>query len=166
MYLSSVVVFSNEVFLMIGYDNIIPYVGTENIKLYQTVDEIKSVLKENDVIYREEVWNSEYETVPNPWTVLVIDGILSIFFAKNNKLFKLVFWEGYQGTLPNGIKTGMAIETAKTLDPSLAYDDWNEDYQSQNGYWLEDDPESGTVMSISIFIREILDEETFDQCKW
>lgn len=151
---------------MIGYDNIIPYVGTEKIKLYQPIDEIKSVLKENDVIYREEVWGSEYETVPNPWTVLVIDGVLSLFFAKNNKLFKLVFWEGYQGTLPNGVKTGMTIEAAKALDPSLAYDDWNEDYQSQSGYWLEDNPENGKVMSISIFIREILDEETFDRCKW
>lgn len=88
------------------------------------------------------------------------------FFAKNNKLFKLVFWEGYQGTLPNGVKTGMTIEAAKALDPSLAYDDWNEDYQSQNGYWLEDNPENGKIMSISIFIREILDEETFNQCKW
>lgn len=67
---------------MIGDDNIIPYVGTEKIKLYQPVDEIKSVLKENDVSYREEVWGSEYETVPNPWTVLVIDGVLSLFFCQ------------------------------------------------------------------------------------
>ncbi len=145
---------------------IIPYVGTESIKLYQTIDTVKSFLQSAGISFREELWSAESETVPNPWTVLIVDGFISLFFAKNNKLFKMVFWEGYQGSLPNGISLGIPIEKAVVLDPSLSFDDWNEVYQSNNGYWLEDNIDTKTVMSISIFIEELLDDDSFDYCNW
>lgn len=147
-------------------ETIIPYEGIESIKLYQEIDEIKSVLQLNGLPYREEIWSAESETVPNPWTALIIDNYISFFFAKNNKLFKMIFWEGYQGSLPNGISSGITIEKAKLLDVSLSFDDWNEIYQSDNGYWLEDNIDTNTVMSISIFVKELLDEDNFDYCNW
>ncbi len=151
---------------MLNFEAIIPYVGIESIKLYQRISEIKHFLKSEGITYREEMWSAESETVPNPWTVLVIDNIISLFFAKNEKLFKIVFWNGYRGSLPNGISLGTSIEDAKTMDPSLQYDDWNEIYLSNNGYWIEDNIDTKTVLSISIFIEELLDEDTFDYCNW
>ena len=44
--------------------------------------------------------------------------------------------------------------------------EWNEDYESPSGYWVEDDPETERIVSISVFIKEVLDEENFDYCKW
>ena len=43
----------------------------------------------------------------NPWNVIIIPNTMSLFFAKNGKLFKIVFWQDYTGSLPNGIKTGL-----------------------------------------------------------
>ena len=60
----------------------------------------------------------------------------------------------------------MAIDEAQNIDPELTYDDWNEDYESPLGYWLEDDIDTGEVSSISIFIPELLDEDNFDYCNW
>ena len=80
---------------MLNNEAIIPYVGIDSIKLYQKITEVKSVLQSSGIPYREEVWSAESETMPNPWTVLVIDNIMSLFFAKNGKLFKMNFWEGW-----------------------------------------------------------------------
>jgi len=151
---------------MLIKETIIPYAGIDSIKLYQKLTEVKSVLQLSGIPFREEIWSAESETVPNPWTVLIIDNVLSLFFAKNAKLFKMVFWEGYQGSLANGISLGASIDEAKSLDASLSFDDWNEIYQSDNGYWIEDYVDTKTVMSISIFIKELLDDEGFDYCNW
>lgn len=145
---------------------IIPYEGIDSIKLYEKIDDVRIILKAEQILYREEIWSAESETVPNPWTVLIVDNIMSLFFAKNGKLFKIVFWEGYQGSLLNGISLNTSIEDAKKIDSSLQFDDWNEIYQSNNGYWIEDNIDTQTVLSISIFIKEILDEDTFDYCNW
>ena len=151
---------------MLLNETIIPFVGIESIKLYQTLAEVKKILSEEGIGYREELWSSQSETVPNPWTVIIIDNAMSLFFAKNGKLFKIVLWQDYSGSLPNGISTGMQVSEAKTLDPTLEYDEWNEDYESSSGYWLEDDAENGDIISISIFIRELLDEDQFDYSNW
>ena len=60
----------------------------------------------------------------------------------------------------------MDMNKACEIDPDLKYDDWEEDYQSSQGYWLEDDLGSGKVLSISIFIKEALNEEVFEEYKW
>ena len=145
---------------------IIPFKGIDGIELYQSVREVRKYLSASGIQFREEIWGSSAETVPNPWTVFILDGVMSLFFASNGKLFKIVLWKAYQGNLPNGIRPGMRIEEAQMIDPELRYDDWNEDYQSPQGYWLEDDIDSGEIISISIFIPELLDEENFDRCIW
>ena len=82
-----------------------------------------------------------------------------------DKLFKIVVFEGYIGSLDNGIKTGMLISKALEKDSSLCYDDWNEDYES-DGYWIEEDNATSAVSSISIFIPEVLNDEVFEQYCW
>lgn len=151
---------------MVYKENLIPFRGTDSIQLYQTIDIVREALDKYQVGYSIELWESTSETVPNPWKVIVIEGVLSLFFAKNNKLFKIVAWDNYKGTLPNGIAVGMNISDAQQLDSTLIYNEWNEDYESDNGYWVEDDVESNTIISISIFIKEVLEEDTFDYCKW
>ncbi|MDO4838110.1 MAG: hypothetical protein Q4B32_06915 [Clostridia bacterium] len=151
---------------MMYREEIIPFKGTASFELYQNIESAKAVLDSAKVGYVEELWESSSETIPNPWKVIVVEGIISLFFARNDKLFKIIVWENYAGCLPNGIHTGMSIAEAKKLDSTLSYSDWNEDFESEAGYWLEDDVETGTVMSISVFIREALDEENFDYCKW
>ena len=140
-------------------DNLVQFKGTESFALYQNIETARETLKASGVGYTEEVWGSSSETVPNPWKVLVVDGVISLFFAKNDKLFKIVAWENYTGCLPNGIRTGMNIAEAMELDSSLSYSEWNEDYESESGYWLEDDIDTKAIISISIFIREALDED-------
>ena len=146
--------------------NIKPYFGTSDFKLYQSLNETRNFLSLKGITFREEYWSSKSETIPNPWNVIIIDDVISLFFAKNKKLFKIVFLENYLWNLPNGIHTGMKMEDAIIHDKSLLYDEWNEVYVSDNGYWIEDNIETNQVMSISIYIKELLDDEIFDSCKW
>ena len=147
-------------------ENIYPYIGNDTIRLYQDIAEVKKTLTADGIPFVEEIWSSENETTPNPWNVLVVEDVMSLFFARNGKLFKCVFWENYRGRLPNGITTGMCIDDAQKLDASLLFDEWNEDYESSSGYWIEDDAENGRIISISVFIKELLDEKQFDMCDW
>lgn len=151
---------------MLFDETIYPYKGISSISLYMNIDEVKDILDQDSVLFRIELWESSSETIPNPWQVIVIDEKMSLFFAKNNKLFKIVFWSEYSGKLLNGLCTGMNINDAQKIDSTLVFDDWNEDYESQNGYWIEDDVETKKIMSISIFIKEMLDENSFDFCNW
>lgn len=143
-----------------------PYVGTASIRLYQTIEEVKKTLSAEGIPFAEELWSGENETNPHPWNVLIVENVMSLFFARNGKLFKCVFWENYFGQLTNGIRTGMSLADARQIDASLVFDEWNEDYESSDGYWLEDDAESGKIIAITVFIRELLDEDKFDACNW
>lgn len=147
-------------------EQLVPFNGTDSFNLYQDFSVATAILDQSKIGYIVELWESTSETVPNPWKVIVVENVISLFFAKNNKLFKIVVWDNYKGSLPNGISTGMDIATAQAIDSSLVYNDWNEDYESDNGYWIEDDVETKKVMSISIYIREVLDEDDFDYCRW
>jgi hypothetical protein len=55
----------------------------------------------------------------------------------------------------------MPINDAKKIDSFIRYDDWEEEYVSDNGYWLEDDPETHRIISISVE-----DDEVFYSYKW
>lgn len=146
-------------------DRIIPYEGTESIALYATLEDVRNMLKSEGYTFRQEVWKATSDD-PNPFTVIIIDDVISLFFAKNMKLFKIILWENYQGCLPNGIRPRMPLVEAQTIDPELSFDDWNEIYLSPTGYWLEDNLKTKEVMSISVFIKEIDDDTLFDSCSW
>lgn len=145
-------------------EKLIPFVGTEHLKLYTALSDIKILLKENSINFFIETWANNECTIPMSWTIIHIDNAISLFFA-NNKLFKIVVFKEYAGNLDNGIRTGMPINTALEKDSQLHYDEWNEDYESDN-YWIEKDIETNTISSISIFIPEVLDDEIFDKYEW
>ena len=48
----------------------------------------------------------------------------------------------------------------------VEYDDWEEVYTSKNCYDIEDNLDNNTIMSISVFIKEMLDEEIFYKYEW
>lgn len=149
---------------MVSY-NIIPFKGYGEFLLYQTIEDTKKVIKNNGMKFTTEVWKNNECTNPVPWTIITVDGCVHLFFAQN-KLFKIYLCNGCDGILPNGIAIGMNFNEALKLDPEIEYDDWEEDYQSPKGYWLENDLDFGTVMSISIFIKEALDEDLFESYNW
>ena len=146
-------------------DKIIPYEGTESIALYTVLEDVRTMLKGEGYTFQQEVWKATPDD-PNPFTVIIIDGVMSLFFAKNMKLFKIILWENYQGCLPNGIYPRMPLVEAQVIDPELSFDDWNEVYLSPAGYWLEDNLDTKEVMSISVFIKELDDDDLFDSCAW
>ena len=146
-------------------DIMIPFTGYGDFALYQSLSEAKSIIKANGLKYKTEVWSNGELTNPVPWTIIRIEEQINLFFA-NNKLFKIYIENGCPASLPNGICLGMSMETALTIDPQLEWDDWKEDFQSPSGYWLEDELDNHTVISISIFIKEALDEEQFEKYQW
>lgn len=146
-------------------NNIVPYVGTDIFKLYTKYEDIKTILDKENLEYIEETWCVEGETIPNPWKIINVPEIISFFFASNNKLFKIVFWNNYKGKLSNGISVGSTIDEAKNIDSTISYNEWDEIYESSYGYWLESDFETNKMFSITVFIKEI-DSDNFDECNW
>lgn len=145
---------------------ITPFEGLEEVKLYSMLDDVKRYLDKNSINYTLEIWGAEEETIPNPWTVLFVENCINLFFAANGKLFKIYCYNGFKGSLPNGINLDNTLEEAKNIDSSLEYNDDGEDYESKNGYWIEDDLDTGKVFSITVYIKEILDDKEFDSLSW
>ena len=81
-------------------------------------------------------------------------------------MFKIYLENNFEGALENGISLGMSIKDACKIDPSISYDDWEEIYTSEQGYWLEDDIESAKIISITVFIKELENEDLFFRYEW
>ena len=73
----------------------------------------------------------------------------------------MYFEEGFTGSLKNGIKIGLTIDEARKIDPTLVYDDWEEDFISKQNYWLEESLETKKICSISIYIKEAENDNLF-----
>ncbi|MBP3891123.1 MAG: hypothetical protein J6D29_03035 [Solobacterium sp.] len=142
-----------------------PFIGLDEFKLLSSVEQVEKLLKQNGEKYTKEIWPNEELTNPVPWTVINTASGLSFFFA-NDKLFKIYVEDNTDYALENGIKIGMPLEKAKQIDSKLSYDDWNEDWASSQGYWLEDNIETGCIASITVFIKEVLNDELFDKYEW
>ena len=136
-----------------------------DFSLYSDIASVKKLLSDVGSTYTEEVWSNAECTHPVPWTILRIDAGLVLFFAKD-RLFKICVFDNNDYVLPSGIYTGLSMDEAQRKDPALTYNDWDEDWQSTEGYWIEDDLETNTVSSISIFIKEVLDDDIFDTYEW
>lgn len=144
---------------------IVPFKGVEGYWLKSSFESVITTLKKKGVKYKVEVWANKGCTPEVEWKIIRTENSLNFFFAKE-KLFKIYIDGNYKGTLPNGIRIGIPMSEAQRIDSSLRYDDWNEDWSSDEGYWLEDDIDSDAVMSISIFIKELLDDDLFDKYEW
>lgn len=144
---------------------LIPFKGVGKHQFYQTIEDTISMLQEDGDSFVTEIWSNEDASNPVPWTIIRTASGMNMFFAKN-KLFKIYVNDNFSGKLPNGIGIGMKMDDVMKIDPNIKYDDWEEDWQSPEGYWIEDDPSNDTVMTITIFINELLDDELFEQYNW
>ena len=145
--------------------NVVPFDGLDEIKLLSTLNDVKGYLKNNNIKFTVEYQSNKGCEPDVPWTILHVENSISLMFAKD-KLWQIYLEENYKGSLPNGIRIGMSLEEALKIDPSLKYNDWDEDFESSDGYRIEDNLDNNTVLSIAIFIKEVLDDELFYRYEW
>lgn len=146
-------------------EKLIPYVGVGDIKLLSSLFDVKTFLKRNNINFTTDFQSNKGCNPEVPWIILHIANNITLSFA-NDKLWSIYCEEKFAGSLPNGIKIGMTMDEAMKIDSSLEFDELNEDYKSSLGYWLEDDLDTNTVMSITIFIKEVLNNDQFFNYKW
>ena len=146
-------------------EKLTPFAGLGEIKLMSSLDDIKKILKDNNVNFTIEYQSNKGCNPEVPWTMLHIENSITLSFAKN-KLWEIYCEGDFSGELINGIKIGMPLDEALKIDPSLKFDDWNEEFESSEGYWIEDNLDDNTVMSITIFIKEVLDDDIFFRYEW
>ena len=142
-----------------------PFIGLDEITFKLNYDDVIAFLKNKKIDFNIEIWPNKGCFPEVAWSIIWIGKSISIFFALN-KMFKIYVENDFSGTLNNGIKLKMTMEEATKIDPSLTYNDDEENYISSNGYWLEESLDSGVIESMTIFIKEIQDEEIFFSYKW
>ena len=136
---------------------IVPFEGFGEIKLYRTRDELHELLEGEAV---------ETEIINNDWIRYDIQNSVELFFhLKNNKLFRITTLDNYQGKLFEKIGVGTTEKELLEVEPSFVYDDFEEVWESEKGIFIEIDAETNTVRWISIYIRE-LDDENFENANW
>ena len=141
-------------------DIIKPYIGTEVFKLGANIDDIKFYLKQNRISFVQNIEPNKGCAPEEPWTFFEIDRNIKLCFVKK-VLFEIVFENKYLGRLENGITIGIPFSQAMQIDETLEYNDDDEDYISQHGYWLEDDLENGNVSSITVFLPDVNEDDFF-----
>ena len=108
----------------------------------------------------------EAEIVNNDWIRYDIQNSVELFFhLKNNKLFRITTLDNYQGKLFEKIGVGTTEKELLEVEPSFVYDDFEEVWESEKGIFIEMDAETNTVRWISVYIRE-LDDENFENANW
>lgn len=144
---------------------VIPYVGVNDFKLKSSFIDVIKYLKKNNYRYTKEHWPNKGCTTEVPWDIIRFSNGLSLFFA-NDKMFKIYIESNSEFELDNGICIGNTMEAALSIDPTLYYDEDAEVYVSEHGYWLEDSLIDDTVLSITIFIGELNDDDIFFAYNW
>lgn len=149
------------------YDDkkIIPYVGIDDIKLGSELTNIIDILKKHGIKYNIGIQSNKGFEKEIPWQTVYIKKYMTLVFA-DNILWQINFEEDFKGRLENGIKIGTKVKDLKTLDDSIEFDDWNENWTSKKGYWLFDTVESEKIYMFSIFIKECEDDEEFYSYEW
>ena len=136
---------------------IVPFEGFGEIKLYRTRDELHELLEGEA---------GEAEIINNDWIRYDIQNSVELFFhLKNNKLFRITTLDNYQGKLFEKIGVGTTEKELLEVEPSFVYDDFEEVWESEKGIFIEMDAETNTVRWISVYIRE-LDDENFENANW
>lgn len=106
------------------------------------------------------------EIINNNWIRYDIQNSVELFFhLKNNKLFRITTLDNYQGKLFKKIGVGTTKKELLEAEPSFVYNDFEEAWESEKGIFIEMDVETNTVRWISVYIRE-LDDEDFENANW
>ena len=136
---------------------ILPYIGVAGLKLYDNIDNFKTILMQKNVkTFSFDKSLVRYE----------IDNLLFLFFnLVNGKLYKITALGDYKGSLFNKIFIGTNVVDLLKIEPSFEYDEFEEVYHSKRGVFIETDAETNDVMWISVFVKE-LETDKFDDAKW
>lgn len=136
---------------------IVPFEGLGGIKLYSTRDELKELLEKED---------TKLEVIHNDWIRYDIQNSVELFFhLKNDKLFRITTLDNYKGKLFGRIGVGTTENELLEAEPSFIYDDFEEVWESEKGIFIETDAESNIVKWISVYIKE-LNNENFEDANW
>lgn len=136
---------------------IIPWKEMGGIKLYSHISDFYSIIKQlNDADALLGKTLVRYE---------IKDEVLLWFNLFNGKLFKITALKGYTGKLFEKISIGMPIEDVLKIEPDFEYDEFEEVYCSPKGVYIETDPAENTVLWISVYIKEI-DNQDFETGNW
>lgn len=136
---------------------IIPFEGFGEIKLYSTRDELRELLEMEGVTSK---------ILFEDWIQYDIQNSLELLFhLKNDKLFRITTLDNYKGKLFEKIGVGTTEEEMLKVEPSFVYDDFEEVWESEKGVFIEMDAETNTVRWISVYIKE-LDDEDFENANW
>ena len=149
---------------MLNWD-IIPFKGVGKFKLYSSVEDVKKILDDEKFSYSEEIQRHETWTIPEPWILISIKDTINFWFAKN-KLFEIWVEKKFNGKLRDGRHVGMSMKEACKIDSELKFDDWEENWESSDGYWIEDEMDTKQVIKIAVFIKEVLDYDLFEKYEW
>ena len=136
---------------------IVPWVGLGGVKLYSHISHFYDLIANMDEKSRLVTkFFIRYE---------IKDSVELWFNLMNGKLFKITALKDYRGLLFNKIHIGMHIDEVLEKEPSFQYDDFEEVYVSANGIYIETDPIQHTVLWISVFVKEI-DNDDFERGNW
>lgn len=136
---------------------IVPWEEMGGIKLYSHISEfyeIISNLNDSDALLGKSLVRYEIKDEIHLW-----------FNLFNGKLFKITTLKNYTGKLFDVIYIGMPIDRVLEIEPSFEYDDFEEVYCSPKGIYIETDPVKNTLLRISVYIKEI-DDEDFEKGNW
>lgn len=145
-------------------ERIIPFEGIESFKLGMKIEEVRSILKANKIPFNQTEQSNKGTTSNVPWVFITVDSSLTFCFAKE-VMYEMYFENQYSGRLPNGVCIGMDSEELMNIDSSLMYNDEEEDFESQEGYWVVDDVLAKKVVCITIFLP-IVETESFYNYEW
>ena len=138
---------------------IVPWEGMGGVKLHSHIKDLFDLIEQAEeppVLLGKFLIRYEIKDSIDLWFNIV-----------NGKLFKITALKNYTGSLFGKIKIGMHIDEVLKLEPSFIYDDFEEVYCSPKGIFIETDPVDHTVLWISVYIKEIEeDDESFDRGNW
>lgn len=134
-----------------------PWEGMGGFNLYSHISEFDNIINQHCVTsWKVDNYRIRYE---------IKDSADLWFNLINGKLFKITALKNYTGKLFDAIHIGMHIDEVLKLEPSFVYDDFEEVYCSPKGIYIETDPVEHTVLWISVYIKEI-DNEDFEKGNW
>ncbi|MBR4587571.1 MAG: hypothetical protein IKO30_04555 [Lachnospiraceae bacterium] len=146
-------------------EKIEPYIGLESFKFGDTLSEVRNKLKSDKIAFSQSVDPHKGCQPEVAWTFIEINKSITLCFALD-VLFEIVLEGQYVGSTPEGFFVGMPFQKLLELDKTLEYNEDDEDYISEKGYWFEENIETGKVASITVFIPEANDNNEFFGYNW
>lgn len=127
------------------------------IKLYSTREELRELI---------EMKETTSKIIFDEWIRYDIqESVELLFHLKNDKLFRITTLDNYQGKLFEQIGVGSTEKELLEVEASFIYDDFEEVWVSEKGIFVETDAETNLVRWISVYVRELNDED-FQEANW